>query len=86
MAQPEKLYAARDLAELAGIDRSVFYKWLKKNGFETVEARDPASRQIIAALPKPEAKDAIELRKLQGFPARSTDLSRLSPVPPVLER
>jgi hypothetical protein len=84
--QEEKLYAVKDLAELADVTSSTFHKWVKKQGYEPLAARDPDSHQIITALPESEAGDAIKLRKLQGFPVKSTSLARLSSVPPVRGR
>ena len=81
----EKLVAVSDVAERMGIERSNARKWLKKQGFEFVVARDPVSRQIVNALPHSKAREAIDLRRLQGFPINSDSLIELREVVAVNE-
>ena len=66
--QQEILIAVSDLAGRMGVEKTVARKWLKKQGFEFVAARDPVSRQQVNALPVSKAREAIELRRELGFP------------------
>ena len=64
----EKLIAVTAIAGRMGLERTAARKWLKKQGYEFVQARDPASRQRVNALPVSQAREAIELRRQLGFP------------------
>lgn len=70
MSKGEKLVAVSEVADRMGIDRSAARKWLKKQGFAFIPARDPESRQVVNALPVSKAREALELRRQLGFPTR----------------
>jgi len=46
----EKLVAVSEVAGRMGVEKTVARKWLKKQGYEFVTARDPVSRQRVNAL------------------------------------
>ncbi len=57
-----------DLASELGVDRSNFFKYVKKQGFETVYIRTPKSRnQPILALTQDDADELKRLRSTQGY-------------------
>jgi len=68
MVQQEKLVPVKEIAERMGLERTAARKWLKRQGYRFVPARDPISRQRVNALPVSQARSAIELRRQLGFP------------------
>ena len=81
----QKLIPVSEVADLMGLDRSNTRKWLVKQGFTFVSARDPESRQRVNALPLSEVRRAVNLRKELGFPMpedrRGRELREVKPIP-----
>ena len=76
----EKLVAVTEIAEWMGVYRTNARKWLLKQGYEFVQARDPVSRQGVNALPVSQAREAIELRRRLGFPVHGDGTAGLREV------